>query len=195
MRESQVIEDVDKLRKALGKLPDPVAKPSLVVVSGLPGTGKSYFCRRLAEMIPLVIVESDRLRRLLFPYPRYSAQESFRLFQACYRLVEELLRSGITVALDATNLEERHRERLYHIADQMGAALVIVWTDAPLEVVSQRLEGRKSMMDPGDQSEADLTVYHRMRPTVERIRRSHLVVDTSKDIGAALDKVVRRLSQ
>jgi hypothetical protein len=34
-----------------------------------------------------------------------------------------------------------------------------------------------------------------MRPTVERIRRSHLVVDTSKDIGAALDKVVRRLSQ
>jgi predicted kinase len=99
------------------------------------------------------------------------------------------------VALDATNLEERHRERLYHIADQMGAALVIVWTDAPLEVVSQRLEGRKSMMDPGDQSEADLTVYHRMRPTVERIRRSHLVVDTSKDIGAGLDKVVRRLSQ
>jgi hypothetical protein len=195
MRESPVIEDVDKLRKALGKLPEPVAKPALVVVSGLPGTGKSYFCRRLAERASLVIVESDMMRKLLFPRPSYTVQESFRLFKALYALVEELLKSGITVALDATNLEERHRERLYHIADQIGAVLVIVRTDAPLEVVSQRLEGRKSMMDPGDQSEADLTVYHRMRPTVERIRRSHLVVDTSKDIGAALDKVVRMLSQ
>ena len=195
MRESQVIEDVDKLRKALGKLPDPVAKPALVVVSGLPGTGKSYFCRRLAERVPLVIVESDRLRRLLFLRPRYSAQESFRLFQACYRLVEELLRSGITVALDATNLEERHRERLYHIADQLGVALVIVRTDAPLEVVSQRLQGRRDRIYPGDESEADLTVYHRMKPTAERIRRGHLVVDTSKDIGGALDRVVRMLSR
>jgi hypothetical protein len=195
MRESQVIEDVDKLREVLGKLPDPVAKPALVVVSGLPGTGKSYFCRRLAERVPLVIVESDRLRKLLFDHPSYSAQESYRLFQACYTLVEELLKGGTTVALDATNLEERHREQLYHIADQIGAALVIVRIDAPVEVVSQRLEERRSRVDPGDQSEADLTVYQRMKPTVERIRRSHLVVDTSKDISAGLEKVVCRLGQ
>jgi len=179
----------------LGKLPEPVAKPALVVVSGLPGTGKSHFCRRLAERVPLVIVESDRLRKLLFDHPRYSAQESYRLFQACYTLVEDLLKGGTNVALDATNLEERHRERLYHIADHVGATLVIVRIDAPLEVVSQRLEGRKSKIDPGDQSEADLMVYHRLKPTTERIRRNHLVVDTSKDIGAALDRVVRRLTQ
>ncbi len=29
----------------------------------------------------------------------------------------------IPAIMDATNLEERHRERLYHIADQAGAKL------------------------------------------------------------------------
>ncbi|MDP6782725.1 MAG: hypothetical protein QGG56_04015 [Dehalococcoidia bacterium] len=40
---------LDILRESLGTLPEPVANPPLVMVSGLPGTGKSYFCRYLLE--------------------------------------------------------------------------------------------------------------------------------------------------
>ena len=60
---SQLSGDVKMLREGLGKLPEPVVRPSLVVVSGLPGTGKSYFCLRLAERVPFAILESDRLRK------------------------------------------------------------------------------------------------------------------------------------
>lgn len=195
MKESQLAEDVRRLRDVLGELPEPAVKPSFIIVSGLPGTGKSHFCRRLAEKVPLVILESDSLRKLLFPRPTYSAKESLRLFQACYRLVEELLKSGITLALDATNLEEHNRERLYHIADQTGAALIIVRTDAPAEVVSLRLESRSSRADPENKSDADHAVYHRMKSSVEMIRRGHFVVDTSKDISPLLNKIARQVSQ
>lgn len=195
MKQGRVTDDVRKLREALGRLPEPVASPAFVVVSGLPGTGKSYFCRRLAERVPLVILESDLLRKTLFARPTYAGEESSRLFQACYRLVEELLESGQTTALDATNLEEQHRERLYHIADQKGAKLIVVRVDAPPEVVKERLEGRTRGVDPEDRSEADWTVYHKMRPTLDRIRRNHFAVDTSKDIGPALDKVVRGMNR
>ena len=140
MKATRLADDVSVLRQILPPLPEPVANPALIFVSGLPGTGKSYFCRKLAERIELVILESDSLRKRLFPAPSYSKEESIQLFRACHGLVEELLGKSISVALDATNLEEHNREQLYHIADQSGARLVIVRMEAPPEVVQQRLE-------------------------------------------------------
>ena len=49
MDENETSGDVERLREALAELPEPVARPFLIVISGLPGTGKSYFSRRLAE--------------------------------------------------------------------------------------------------------------------------------------------------
>jgi len=195
MEKSQLVEDVQRLKESLGELPEPVVKPTFIMVSGLPGTGKSYFCRQLVERVPLAILESDSLRKLLFPSPSYSAQESSRLFQACSRLIEELLRRGISLALDATNLEEHHRERFYHIVEQVGANLIIVRIDAPPELVHQRLEQRSKGMNPKDSSEADWRVYRRMKPAAQRIRRNHFAVDTSKDITPVIDKIVRRINQ
>ncbi len=188
-------DDVGILKQGLPPLPEPAANPALIVVSGLPGTGKSHFCRRLAERVDLVILESDTLRQRLFRAPSYAREESARLFRACHSLVEELLRKGISVALDATNLEEHNRERLYHIAEQSGARLVIVRMDAPAEVVRQRLERRSRKEEQADHSEADWGVYSRMKPTVEKIGRNHFAVDSSKDITPVIDKIVRLVNR
>ena len=195
MEKSQLAEDVQLLRESLGGLPEPMVKPSFIMVSGLPGTGKSYFCRRLAERVPLAILESDSLRKSLFPSPSYTAEESSRLFQACYRLIEELLKKGIPLALDATNLEEHHRERFYHIAEQIGVKLIIVRIEAPPEVIYQRLELRARRANLEDSSEADWGVYRRMKSRVQPIRRNYFTVDTSKDITSVIEKIVRQMNQ
>jgi predicted kinase len=195
MKATRLADDVSVLKQSLLKLPEPVASPALIVVSGLPGTGKSHFCRKLAERIDLVTLESDSLRKLLFPTPAYSKEESTQLFRACHGLVEELLRKGISVALDATNLEEHNREQLYHIADQSGARLIIVRMEAPPEVVQQRLERRSRREDQSDHSEADWDVYSKMKPTVDKIGRNHFAVDSSKDIAPVIDKIVRLVNR
>jgi predicted kinase len=195
MKATRLADDVSVLRQSLPLLPEPMANPALIVVSGLPGTGKSYFCRRLAERIDLVILESDDLRNRLFPTPSYSKEESTQLFRACHGLVEELLKKGISVALDATNLEEHNREQLYHIADQSGARLIIVRMEAPPEVVQARLERRSRREDKSDHSEADWSVYSKMKPTVEKIGRNHLAVDGSKDIAPVIEKIVRLVNR
>ena len=187
----EVVSDAQKLKQGLKELPEPVANPVFVIVSGLPGTGKSRFSRKLVERLPSVIVESDALRKRLFTSPTYSAQESHRLFNACHRLIEELLGSGIPVILDATNLVEQHRERLYHISQRLGVKLIIVQVEAPRELVLQRLQGRSRGVDPEDSSEAGWSVYQRMRTRAERIRRNYFAVDTSRDITSVIDKVVR----
>lgn len=188
-------QDVELLRQSLASIPEPVARPVLVIVSGLPGTGKSYISRCLAERAPLVILETDALRKALCPSPTYSPAESSRLFQACHLLIEELLQKGTSLIFDATNLMERHRERLYNIADRLKAKLVIVRVEAPLAEVQQRLQNRSDDLSTDDTSTASWGVYQRMKPGVERIRRNHFVVDTSKEITPVIDKVVKEINR
>lgn len=191
MENSQLISDVKRLTESLGGLPEPVVKPTFITISGLPGTGKTYFCSKLVERLSFLILESDALRKTLFPSPSYSPEESSRLFRALHRLTEKLLKSGISLILDATNLSERYRERLYNIADRLDVKLILVRVEAPPEVVYERLKNRVKGANPGNKSDADWRVYQRMKSTVQKIRRNHYAVDTSRDITPVVEKIVR----
>ena len=193
MENTHLISDVQRLIESLGQLPEAVVKPVFIVVSGLPGTGKSYFCSQLAERLPVIILESDTLRKALFSSPSYSSQESSHLFRACHLLIERLLKKGVSLIFDATNLSERNREHLYSIADRLDVKLVLVRVEAPPQVVYQRLKARGE--DSEGKSDADWMVYHRMKPSVEKIRRNHYAVDTSRDITPVLDKIVRQVTR
>ena len=191
VEDNQLISDVQRLTDGFVELPEPVVKPTFIAVSGLPGTGKSYFCSKLVERLPLVVLESDALRKALFSSPSYSSQESSRLFRALHLLIERLLKKGISLILDATNLSERYRERLYNIADRLDVRLILVRVEAPPQVVYERLKTRLEGANPGSKSDADWVVYQRMKPSVQKISRNHYAVDTSKDITPVLDKIVR----
>ena len=191
MEQTQLVSDVQRLTESLGQLPEPMVEPAFIVVSGLPGTGKSHFCSTLAKRLPFVILESDALRKSLFPSPDYTPQESSRLFQACHLLIERFLKRGIPLILDATNLSERFRERLYNIADRLNVKLILVRVEAPPQVVHERLKARQENSE--GKSDADWAVYQRMKSSVQRIRRNHYAVDTSRDITPVLNKIVREV--
>jgi predicted kinase len=150
-----------------------------------------------AERLEFKVLESDALRKILFPSPVYSDEESSYLFQAIHILIERLLKKGISVILDATNLSESNREYLYNIAEQCNSRLVLVEVKAPLELVHSRLERRHSALgkEEGNKSDADWTIYQRMASTVEKIHRHHYSVDTSQDTSPAIDKIVRGIKR
>ena len=105
---SQWDSDLRTVRDAiLNELPenflDNVEHPFLVILSGLPGTGKSYFANQLTRHIKSVIVESDRIRKLLLSKPIYSKSEHARIFAICHRLAEDALSQGYVTIFDATN--------------------------------------------------------------------------------------------
>jgi predicted kinase len=195
MEQSQLNLDVLKLKESLGLLPEATASPGFVVVSGLPGTGKTFFCGKLAEKQPFCILESDALRKVLFRTPDYSPAESVRIFAAIHDLIEWLLKNGVPVCFDATNLSEHNREYLYRISDRTGARLVLVSVEAPPEVAYRRLETRKNGSCPYGKSDADWEIYRQMQPKAEKIRRNHFAVDTSRDITPVIDKIIRALNR
>lgn len=181
--------------QALGIRPTPTPHPRLILMVGLPGTGKSTLARRLATLLPAPIVESDRVRRILFQWPRHTLNESRRVHQVCRTLIEQLLRQGSSVIFDATNLIEAHRALIYQIADRLRIPLVILFVTAPPEVVRDRLEGRRRQPHPEDASEATWPVYERMRRSMEPIGRPYLEVDTSQDLEALLPQLIKAIYQ
>ena len=190
--------DTGRLYASLGPLPSSTGHPALIVLSGLPGSGKSFFCHRLAAEIPTcVVLESDALRFALVDAPAHSGEESARLFGAIHRVLDKLLRQRHQVVLDATNLRRRNRKRLYQIAERHGADVLIVELTAPETVIRQRLFQREADLEAaretGENSTAGIDVYDRMAQSAQPVRRSHITIDTSQDIGPALHEVAAQL--
>lgn len=182
---------VAKVEERLANTEETTAWPVLIMLCGLPATGKSYLACRLVERVPFVIVETDFVRKTLFPMPTYSAQESGLVHRVCHALMEKLLRRGARVIFDATNLAELHREKVYRLARSAAANLVIVQTVAPEAVVRERLEKRKVARDSDDISDATWAIYKRMASDQQPIGYPHLIIDTSGDLEEAVNKILR----
>lgn len=182
---------VQQIEALLPSVNATTAHPFLVLLVGLPGTGKSYLAQKLAQREPFVILEADFVRKTLFPTPTYSGEESAFVHRVVHALLVRFLRRGIRVIYDATNLIEWQREFVYHLAERAGARLVIVRTVAPPEVVQARLEKRQQDRSPDDLSDADWSIYRRMVRREQPIGRGHLVIDTSGDLEAAAHKILR----
>jgi predicted kinase len=187
-RPTQLENDCGQLEAALGPLPAPRGRGALVATVGLPGSGKSYFARRLAGRLPAVLLESDVLRRSLFRNPGHGYKESRRLFRAIHALIDRYLEERRVVVLDATNLREQFRLDLKAIADRRHSPFFLVELEAPEEVIVDRLNGRGTLA-----SEAGLDVYWRFKAEAEPIQLEHQSVASTEDITIAVERIAREI--
>ena len=194
--EDQLLRDAATLRELLvgpstREWPQGWDCPFLLVLSGLPGTGKTHFARELVKSLPMLVLESDHLRKALIPSPKYTRGEHSRVFAACHFLVEEFLAQGWRVLFDAANLTETHRQPLYYIASRTSSPAAVVWFAAPRETIRRRLAERAAGLDPGNYLDAGWLVHSRLSVGEEPIQRQHFTVDSSSDIGPVLEEIVR----
>lgn len=161
---------------ALGELAEPRQKPCLVLVAGLPGTGKSTLARGLAERAGLSIVRSDVVRKELAglagqaPTPPsvreglYTPEATERTYVECLHQAERLLFEGKRVLVDATFREERQRQAFLDATVRWGVPGLLLLCQAEPETVRRRLAQRQL-----DASDADWSVYRRLAESWEAI--------------------------
>jgi len=87
--------------------------PTLIMLIGIPASGKSYIANRFAEEYAdrpngVVIHSSDELRKELFDDVNEQCQND-TLFQELHKRVKTDLKDGKTVIYDATNIHRRNR--------------------------------------------------------------------------------------
>ena len=162
---------------------------------GAPGSGKSYLARTMSAALGAELIQTDAVRKELFPDPRYTAVEHAAVYAECHRRIGTTLGRGGCVIFDATNLREKRRGTLYRLAERASAKAIIVVAYASDEVIRARLRQRVEGRDPDDQSDADLAVYLQMRRSVEPVPRHHIVVNTATTPGPVIRLLKRQLAE
>ena len=119
-----------------------LAKPVLICLYGLPGSGKSFVARNLANSIDAAHVSAERIRSELFQEPRYDTQENAIILHLMNYMTEEFLKAGIGVVYDTNALRLAQRRNLRALAQDHKASYLLVWLQIDAETAFARTQKR-----------------------------------------------------
>jgi len=156
-----------RARLALVELSSPHDRPCMVLVAGLPGTGKSVLARALRETGGFVWIRADEIRKRLagidplasrsasLDEGLYTKQWSDRTYAACLERASEICKAGGRALIDATFIDGQRRQTFVDAAIAWGVPVHMLITRAPPDLVHERLQARASgpTADPSDATE------------------------------------------
>ena len=119
-----------------------LSQPTMFLLFGFPGAGKTYFARQLCEELQAAHVQGDRIRYELFDKPRYDRQEDEIVAHLMDYMSEEFLQAGISVVYDVNAMRGRHRRKLRELANRNKAQTVLVWFQIDIESAYDRVAKR-----------------------------------------------------
>lgn len=116
--------------------------PTLFLLYGFPGAGKTYFARQLCEELQAAHVQGDRIRYELFEEPRYDRQENDIVNHLMHYMTEEFLGAGISVAFDVNAMRSGQRRELRELTRRHKAQTLLVWFQMDMETAFARVVKR-----------------------------------------------------
>jgi predicted kinase len=187
---------------------DGTPRPLLLLLGGLPASGKSTLARALAGRLALVPLNSDVVRKQragLAPTARggtghgsglYGPAATEATYAALVDTAREWLGRGMSVALDASFRQAGHRARAVAMAEALGVPWLAVECVCAPDVARARLAARAR--DATAVSDADWAVYAQLarewEPWTELPPARHRVVDTARGLEAAVGAVLAAAS-
>ena len=182
--------------------------PTLIVVCGRVGTGKSTIAQQLSEQTGFVSLNSDVIRKRLagilptahigaeYRSGIYSEEFSQRTYTTLLMQAEDELRTGRGVIVDATCKRREDRHALLDLAQRQQVPILFLECQASLTEVERRLRERERRGD--STSDATWALAFREQETFPAFddipERCHIVIDTEQNLDEALESVEERLS-
>jgi len=147
----------------------------LVLVGGLPGTGKTTVAGGIADALGAVVLSSDEIRKDVGGIDRdahafadpdrglYSPAARARVYDELLRDADRLLADGESVVLDASWSDLAQRERAESLAQHHSVDLDAVECVLDPAVARQRLERRLARGDAASDATPEIADHLRAR--------------------------------
>jgi aminoglycoside phosphotransferase family enzyme/predicted kinase len=153
------------------------ASPTLILMHGVSGTGKTTVSTEILKTIGAIRVRSDVERKRIFAetlkskatLPQdaglYHSDMTARTYEQLRDLARTLLQAGFLVIIDATFLRQSQRELFRRLAKEQECECLIVDVSAPQAVLAERIELRSR--EGRDASDATVEIMERQQETDE----------------------------
>ena len=146
----------------------------IVIVFGLPGSGKSYFASGLSTLINAEYINSDQVRKHMLGKRTYSLNEKLSVYQEMLLQMKEFLKQKRNLVLDATFYKNDIRKKFMDEAGLNGGITFI-------EVTADESLIRERLKTPRLDSDADFKVYKLIKEQWEPLYEPHLVLRSTND--------------
>jgi predicted kinase len=125
-----------------------MAGARLILICGLPGSGKTTLAKELAPKVPAVRLSPDEWKHDL-GIDYYDERRRVQLEHRLWRLAQELLTLGQSVILENGFWSREERDGLRLSARALGVAVELHYLEAPVEELWRRLQVRNDEARPG----------------------------------------------
>jgi hypothetical protein len=144
--------------------------PQLIVVFGLPFTGKSTFARQLADVIEGRVISSDFTRDDILLRSNYGHKAKEKVYAEMLRMAVCLIENGDSVVLDGTYYKESLRRKVVKKARGLHLISHFIEVTADEEVIRDRIRAKRKEID------ADYDIYLNIRAQFEPLCSYHLIL-------------------
>jgi hypothetical protein len=156
----------------------------LIIVCGLPGTGKTTIAAALAKRFSSELLSSDVVRKKTFSKPTYSEDEKLAVYKKMAQEASALLKQGKNVVMDATFSRNEYLRLAREAAHDAGASCHVILCSLSHGETKKRIEQREK-----GPSDADFAIHLKVKQQFEPIEGEHLSIDASKPIKDIVEEV------
>jgi predicted kinase len=160
----------------------------LIVVTGLPGTGKTTIAETLEKDIDAIVFSTDKIRKMIFEKPVYNEEDKRIVYNELFSQTGKYLAIGKNVILDGTFYTKALRERAKEIGKSFCEEVYFVYCETPEELLKKRINKRKDTF-----SDADYNVYLKMKKIFEEFEEDVIIIDTSNPVDTNIDIIKTRI--
>lgn len=173
-----------------------LSKPLLIMVVGIPGSGKSHFARQFAEVFNAPLVSFDEIRHLLFSDPQFSRDEETIIVRVMRLQILQLLKTNSTFLVDGGVNTRMARYALEKIASGGEYGFLTIWVQTDVDTAAYRSTNRskKRQGDSLNTSMSDaIFENHVTRINPPDAKENHIVISGKHTFAAQAKTVLRKI--
>jgi predicted kinase len=160
----------------------------IILICGYPGVGKTTLANELAPYIDAVVLSSDKVRKEIIAKPSYTQEEKSLVYNILLLISKYLHSAKINCILDATFNSQRSREDVKKRLNLDNDQYKIIECICAEDLTISRIQKRKD-----DYSDADLSIYRRIKENYEPIKENHITVDTRLSLKKIIPELAKKL--